>query len=77
MYTVGLDKKGGLILYSQLNVAKIEKINQGKTENNTSFSADETNEIIFGCLLGDGKLEMPPSPHPGPCPRCGTSPPQG
>ena len=39
MYTVGLDKKWGLILYSQLNVAKIEKINQGKTENNTLFSA--------------------------------------
>lgn len=60
MYTVGLDKREGLILYSQLNVDKIETINQGKTENNTSFSADETNEIIFGCLLGDGKLEMPP-----------------
>ena len=60
MYTVGLDKREGLILYSQLNVAKIETINQGKTDNKTSFSADETNEIIFGCLLGDGKLEMPP-----------------
>ena len=60
MYTVGLDKREGLILYSQLNVDKIETINQGKTENNTSFSADENNEIIFGCLLGDGKLEMPP-----------------
>ena len=60
MYTVGLDEIGGLILYSQLNVAKIGTINQGKTESDTSFSADETNEIIFGCLLGDGKLEMPP-----------------
>lgn len=60
MYTVGLDEREGLILYSQLNVAKIETINQGKTDNKPSFSPDETNEIIFGCLLGDGKLEMPP-----------------
>jgi hypothetical protein len=59
MYTVGLDQIEGLILYSQLNVAKIERINQGKTDN-TSFNLDETKEIIFGCLLGDGKLEMPP-----------------
>ena len=56
MYTVGLDETGSLILYSQLNVAIIETTNESKTDNNTSLSADETNEIIFGSLLGDGKL---------------------
>lgn len=60
MYTVGLDEIGSLILYSQLNVAIVEIANKSKTKNNTSFRSDETNEIVFGCLLGDGKLEMPP-----------------
>lgn len=58
MYTVGLDKIEGLILYSQLDITKIEKTdNKGKADNKTSFNS---NEIIFGCLLGDGKLEMAP-----------------
>jgi hypothetical protein len=59
MYIAGLDKIDRLILYSQLNVAKIEII-KGKADNNTAFNSDDTKEIIFGCLLGDGKLEMPP-----------------
>jgi len=58
MYTVGLDGIGGLILYSQLSIKIGTKDTKGKTENKTSL--DETKEIIFGCLLGDGKLEMPP-----------------
>lgn len=60
MYTVGLDKIEGLILYSQLNVVKLEIINQDKTDD-TFFNSVDTKEIIFGCLLGDGKLEMAPS----------------
>lgn len=61
MYTVGLDELEGLILYSQLNVTKIEiSDNKGKANNNISLGLDETKEIIFGSLLGDGKLEMPP-----------------
>ena len=47
MFTVGLDEIEGLILYSQLNETKSGK---GRT----------TFEILFGCLLGDGNLEMPP-----------------
>ncbi|KAF2135074.1 uncharacterized protein K452DRAFT_340150 [Aplosporella prunicola CBS 121167] len=33
---------------------------KGKTDNKISLSLDETKEIIFGSLLGDAKLEMPP-----------------
>lgn len=58
MYTVGLDKLEGLILYSQLsdNETKIEGKNKVKA---IPFSS-ETKEIIFGSLLGDGKLERAP-----------------
>ena len=52
MFAVGLDEFCNLILYSQLIVAKIE--------NDKSFISNEAKEIIFGSLLGDAKLELPP-----------------
>jgi len=52
MFTVGLDEFSSLILYSQF--ASIETIN------NKNFISNEVKEIIFGSLLGDGKLELPP-----------------
>lgn len=56
MYTVGLDIKKSLILYSQLNKTNIEpEITKNKIKNDLSM-----NEILFGCLLGDGKMEMAP-----------------
>lgn len=62
MYTVGLDRIEGLILYSQFNKSNFEKINN--IDNvyyySNSLNSNEVKEIIFGSLLGDGKLEMPP-----------------
>lgn len=52
MFSVGLDEFENLILYSQLIAAKIEK--------NKPFISNEVKEIIFGSLLGDAKLELPP-----------------
>ena len=52
MFAVGLDEFCNLILYSQLIVAKIE--------NDKSFISNEAKEIIFGSLLRDAKLELPP-----------------
>ena len=52
MFSVGLDEFCNLILYSQLIVAKIE--------NNKPSISNEVKEIIFGSLLGDAKLELPP-----------------
>ena len=52
MFSVGLDEFINLILYSQLNGVKIE--------NNKPFISNEVKEILFGSLLGDGKLELPP-----------------
>jgi LAGLIDADG DNA endonuclease family len=54
MFSVGLDELENLILYSQLIApsAKIEK--------NKPLISKEVKEIIFGSLLGDGKLELPP-----------------
>ena len=67
MFAVGMDKLDSLILYSQHRVrAKISVLNielnnnKGKTGNNYSTGWLETKEIIFGCLLGDGTLEIPP-----------------
>jgi len=58
MYTVGLDKLESLILYSQLSESDI-KI-EGKSKVKVTPYSSETKEIIFGSLLGDGKLEMAP-----------------
>jgi hypothetical protein len=52
MFAVGLDEFCDLILYSQLIVTKVE--------NNKPSISNEVKEIIFGSLLGDAKLEMPP-----------------
>lgn len=66
MFAVGMDKIEGLILYSQLNIKyKIDitgnnSIINKKDNTDTYFNLDETKEIIFGCLLGDGSLELPP-----------------
>lgn len=73
MYTVGLDKlKSFLILFSQNrhkpfgapqeNKSKKE-VYVSKAINNTDILLENTNhikEILFGSLLGDGRLEMPP-----------------
>jgi len=64
MYTVGLDKLKGLILYSQQSETKIERTglagcgHLGKIKDIPVSS--ETKEIIFGSLLGDAKLEISP-----------------
>lgn len=59
MFSVGLDKLEGLILYSQQfpegNKTKIAR--RGVKGKIIPFSS-ETKEIIFGSLLGDAKLEM-------------------
>lgn len=52
MFSVGLDEFCNLILYSQLIKAKIEK--------DRAPISKEVKEIIFGSLLGDAKLELPP-----------------
>jgi|SRR5271168_3705900 hypothetical protein len=52
MFSVGLDEFCNLILYSQVIVAKIE--------DNKSLISNKANDIIFGSLLGDAKLELPP-----------------
>jgi hypothetical protein len=52
MFSVGLDEFENLILYSQLIATKIEK--------KKPFISNEVKEIIFGSLLGDAKLELPP-----------------
>jgi len=52
MFSVGLDEFYNLILYSKLIGTKFNK----------SFNSynQEVKEILFGSLLGDGKLEVPP-----------------
>jgi LAGLIDADG DNA endonuclease family len=55
MFSVGLDEFENLILYSQFIGAKLEN-----KENNQPFISTQIKEIIFGSLLGDGKLELPP-----------------
>lgn len=52
MFAVGLDEFCNLILYSQLIGIKIE--------NKKPSISNEVKEILFGSLLGDGKLELAP-----------------
>ena len=52
MFTVGMDEFCNLILYSQLIGTKIIK--------SKPFLSNKAKEIIFGSLLGDGVLELPP-----------------
>ena len=73
MFAVGMDKIEGLILYLQLIIKyKIDiKGNNSiinKNDNTDAYfkldeavsAAESEKEIIFGCLLGDGSLELPP-----------------
>lgn len=61
MYTVGLDGKSFLILYSN-SKEKSGEISEGTKDvkRETTESSDQVKEIVFGSLLGDGRLEMPP-----------------
>jgi LAGLIDADG DNA endonuclease family len=52
MFSVGLDESVNLILYSQVIIAKIK--------DNKLLISETSKEIIFGSLLGDAKLELPP-----------------
>lgn len=60
MFTVGLDEINGLILYSQLNPGSHFIMNFNKVSIGVLQNVTEETEIIFGSVLGDGKLEMPP-----------------
>lgn len=76
MFSVGLDEFESLILYSQLIAAKIEnnkpfisrfhlqlpcrKSSTLETKREQKDNRNEVKEIIFGSLLGDAKLELPP-----------------
>jgi len=55
MFSVGLDEFCNLILYSKLIGTKLD--NSKPFFNSYS---QEVKEILFGSLLGDGRLEMPP-----------------
>jgi LAGLIDADG DNA endonuclease family len=55
MFSVGLDKLSFFILFSQ-RIAKRLKVSSFGTKEDTNH----IKEIIFGSLLGDGKLEMAP-----------------
>ena len=68
MYTVGLDKlKSFLILYSQ-NASTTQRENHSNkvVSDSKGINSDRPvninciKEILFGSLLGDGRLEMPP-----------------
>ena|ERR1700712_1064830 len=58
MYSVGLDVRAFFILFSQPYC--ITKRSGIATFKGTTEITDNTREILFGSLLGDGKLEMPP-----------------
>jgi hypothetical protein len=56
MYTVGLDKWLFFTLFFQLGIYRVAKFStKGK-----GSDPDRIKEILFGSLLGDGKLEMSP-----------------
>lgn len=61
MYTVGLDGKSFLIINSN-SKEKSGEISEGTKDvkRETTESSDQVKEIVFGSLLGDGRLEMPP-----------------
>jgi hypothetical protein len=65
MYTVGLDKKSYLILYSQngsitdKSEIEISEVTNSH-EKGTIGDMNRIKEIIFGSVLGDGQLELPP-----------------
>jgi hypothetical protein len=55
MFTVGLDKLLFFILFSQHIIKRLNVARFGTIKNTNHIK-----EIIFGSLLGDGKLEMAP-----------------
>ena len=62
MFSVGLDEFESLILYSQL-IAPLQSFKGGqkaKIDKNKPFISNEVKEIIFGSLLGEAQIEMPP-----------------
>lgn len=63
MYTVGLDKQWLFFtLFSQLGIYCVAKrlgVANFSSKGNGS-DLDRTKEILFGSLLGDGKLELSP-----------------
>lgn len=62
MYTVGLDEQLFFILFSQLYcVAKRLGVGVAYfSSKGTGSDLNRTKEILFGSLLGDGQLELPP-----------------
>lgn len=63
MYTVGLDELASLILFtlfSKIGFMHKEKNHSENIKNEKTKDNDKLKEIIFGSLLGDGKIEMPP-----------------
>lgn len=60
MFSVGLDEFCNLILYSQLIAANLKMANKPFISTSKNKKTAEVKEILFGSLLGDGSLEMPP-----------------
>lgn len=60
MFSVGLDEFCNLILYSQLIAANLKMANKPFISTSKNQKTAEVKEILFGSLLGDGSLEMPP-----------------
>jgi len=64
MFSVGLDELSFFILFSQLDfMYRSEGAARQLSEKSTLVSIENNNkitEILFGSLLGDGKLEMGP-----------------
>jgi len=60
MFSVGLDEFCNLILYSQLIAANLKMANKPFISTSKNQKTAEDKEILFGSLLGDGSLEMPP-----------------
>jgi len=60
MYTVGLDEMLFFLLFSQLNWVPKWIGLANFSSKGTGIETNQVKEIIFGSLLGDGKLELPP-----------------
>ena len=60
MFSVSLDEFCNLIFYSQLIAANLKMANKPFISTSKNQKTAEVKEILFGSLLGDGSLEMPP-----------------
>ena len=62
MYTVGLDKKVFFILFSPfiLYNATGARVATFRTKSDQGVNINHVKEILFGSILGDGQLELPP-----------------